>query len=72
MIETYDDQEEVKVSFLHPAGLSPSFSFPHRVDELLVSRMQVLMKTSPTTSTGRVYKIAADDNERATFLLNNL
>ncbi|KAL5509316.1 hypothetical protein EMCRGX_G004658 [Ephydatia muelleri] len=72
VIETYDDQEEVKVSFLHPAGPSPSFSFPHRVDELLVSRMQVLMKTSPTTSTGRVYKIAAEDNERATFLLNNL
>ena len=51
---------------------SPSFSFPRRLDELFINRAQVLIKTSPITSTGRVYNIPSADGLQATFLLKDL
>ena len=72
VMEKYDDQKQLKVQFIHPAGFSPSFSFPHRLDELVISHAQVKMKTSPITSTGRVYNIPSADGLQATLLLNDL
>ena len=68
VMEKYDDQKQ----FFHPAGSSPSLSFPRRLDELVISHAQVLMKTSPITSTGRVYNIPSADGLQATLLLNDL
>jgi hypothetical protein len=52
VMEKYNAQEELKVRFFHPAGPSLLFSFPHRLDELVINCAQVLIKTSPITSTG--------------------
>ena len=38
-----DEEMQLKVRFFfHPAGPSPSFSLPRRLDELVISRAQVL------------------------------
>ena len=58
-----------KFDLIHPAGPSPSFSFPRRLDELVIRHAQVLMKTSPITSMGRVYNIPSADGLQATLLL---
>ena len=74
VMEKYDDQKQF--DFFHPAGSSPSFSFPRRLDELVIRHAQVLMKTSlhVITSTGRVYDIPSADGLQATrtLLLNDL
>ena len=49
------------MQFLHPSGPSPSFSFPTQQDELIISRLQILMKVSANTLTGRVYNISHED-----------
>ena len=41
VMEKCNAQEELKVRFFHPAGPSPSFSFPRRLDELVINRAQV-------------------------------
>eukprot|EP00731_Ephydatia_muelleri_P006911 Em0003g1159a len=41
VMEKYNAQEELKVRIFHPAGPSPSFSFPRRLDELVTNRAQV-------------------------------
>ena len=66
------DNDEIKVQFLHPSGPSPSFSFPKRQDELIVSRSHILMKVSVNTLTGRVYKIPHKDTLEATRLLHEV
>ena len=43
VMEKYDDQKQLKVRFFHPAGSSPSFSFPRRLDELVISYAQVFL-----------------------------
>ena len=64
------DNDGIKVQF-HPSGPSPSFSFPKRQDELIVSHSHILMKVSTNTSlTGRVYKISHEDTVKATRLLH--
>eukprot|EP00731_Ephydatia_muelleri_P033645 Em0034g27a len=70
IMENYDDIHEVQVLFLHPAGPSPSFSFPRRQDKLNINYTQVLMKVNPTTSTGRVYSIKPQEALQATLLLH--
>ena len=70
IMENYDDIHEVQVLFLHPAGPSPSFSFPRRQDKLNINYTQVLMKVNPTTSTGRVYSIKPEEALQATLLLH--
>lgn len=51
------NNEEVKVSFLHPAGPSPSFSFPRSQDILWLPISNVLKKVNPITPTGRTYSL---------------
>ena len=67
-----DDQKQLKVQFLHPAGPSSSFSFPRRLDELVINHAQVLIKTNPTTTTGRAYNIPSTDGLQATVLFKDL
>lgn len=56
-----ETDDEVKVSFLHPAGPSPSFSFPSRPDILWVSIIQILSLVNPITPTGRVYRLSENE-----------
>ena len=41
-----EDTESVGISFLHPAGPSPSFTYPRRVDKLVVPRDALLTQVS--------------------------
>jgi hypothetical protein len=58
VMQTLPDSNEVEVSFLHPHGLSKSFSYPDRSDVLVISAEDILTKVDPTTATGRVYAIS--------------
>jgi hypothetical protein len=46
---------EVKATFLHPHGPSPSFIYHLCPDTLNIPRTEVLMKVDPRTATGRTY-----------------
>lgn len=56
-----EDLDEVKVTFLHPAGPSMSYTYPTKPDVLWVSVNDVLCKVNPVTPTGRIYQIPRDD-----------
>ena len=59
ILESCPDRIELKLQFLHPAGPSPSFSFPTRDDILTVKHTDILMKANPTISkSGRVYCVS--------------
>lgn len=56
-----EDLDEVKVTFLHPAGPSSYYSYPTKPDILWVSINDVLCTVNPVTPTGRMYQIPEDD-----------
>jgi hypothetical protein len=55
------DSEEVEVSFLHPHGPAKSFKYPSTSDVLVVSSHDILTAVSPSTDTGRVYRLPHDE-----------
>ena len=58
-LKSYPDR---MVQFLHPAGPSPSFSFPTRDDILTVKHIDILMKANPTISKSRwVYSVSTSE-----------
>lgn len=57
VINRDEDNVQIKLSFLHPSGPSPSFSFPGKPDELYVPIQDILTLVDPTTATGRVYTL---------------
>ena len=70
VLQTIDETEEVEVRFLHPAGPSPSFTFPKRNDDLVIAHGHVIMAVNPTTPTGRTYQLSAAVAAEATAKLN--
>ena len=64
------ESDEANVSFLHPAGPSPSFSFPRRPDTLTIGRKQILTRVEPVTATGRVYRLSSSEMTAASVLNN--
>lgn len=56
-----ENDDEIKVSFLHPAGSLPSFSYPSRPDILWISVIEILCLVNPITLTGRVYKLSESE-----------
>lgn len=63
-------EEDVKVSFLHPSGPSPSFAYPRKADILTVPKYFILCKLHPTTATGRTYTVPKEEMERAGQILH--
>lgn len=63
--------EELKVRFLHPHGPSPSFTFPQKDDDLLITLGMVLSRASVELRgrSGRTYHLSDVDSELATSLL---
>ena len=61
----------MKLSFLHPAGPSPSFTYPTHPDILVVKNDQILTTVDPVTSTGRTYQLPTVQMEKATFVLSS-
>lgn len=56
-----DTEQEVNVSFLHPSGPCPSFTYPRRADILSIPKNFIICKVNPTTSTGRTYKLTEEE-----------
>lgn len=59
-------KDEVKVSFLYPAGPSTSFSYPRSQDILWLPVTYVLCKVNPVTPTGRVYNLSEKEIHQTT------
>ncbi len=72
ILEKKEDTESVEISFLHPAGPSPSFTYPRRVDKLVVPKHALLTKVEPTTATGRTYTLTEKEQTAALNTLENI
>ncbi len=72
ILNKYEDRESVEISFLHPAGPSPSFTYPRRVDKLVVPRDALLTKVEPTTATGRTYALTEKEQTGALNILESI
>lgn len=70
ILDKNKDQDEVKVTFLHPKGPAPSFSYPKRPDILWIPFTDVLCIVNPTTPTGRFYVLSEDDILRSNEMLS--
>ena len=72
VLNTLPDTDEVKVTFLHPKGPSPSFNYPSTPDILTVPYSNILNIVDPLTETGRSYKLEDKVMEEATSILNKV
>nr|CAD7572035.1 unnamed protein product [Timema californicum] len=67
VLDSFEDKQEFKVSFLHPHGPAPSnFTYPTVPDILRVHRSSILTTVDPLTATGRVYTLTKAETENAT------
>ena len=64
------DNNDVRVTLLHPHGPSPSFKYPCTQDIVSVPISQILIKVDPRTTTGRVYTLTQKESRAATEKLN--
>lgn len=66
VLEKNEEVNEVKVTFLHPPGPSPSFSFPSTPDVLCIPYSDIIYKTNPITPTGRgrAYTLPVDEKKK--------
>ena len=62
VLEKYENNREVKVSFLHPPGPHKSFTYPTKPDILRIASEDVLIKVDPLTETGRIYSLTDEEN----------
>ncbi len=60
---------EVSVSFLHPCGPSPSFTYPRCTDILSIQSTDVLTLVDVSTSTGRTYTLSTKEMDEASRCL---
>jgi hypothetical protein len=71
VLEKYDEYEEFKIRFLYPHGPSASFVFPSQPDELLVAVSLILPMVTPTSETGRTYKLSSAETSHISKLLED-
>lgn len=64
VLEKNEELDEVKLTFLHPAGPSNSFFYPKELDVLWLPLTQVLCKVYPVTPTGRLYILSESDTSK--------
>jgi hypothetical protein len=69
VISTDENKDEVNLSFLHPHGPSPTFSYPRTPDLLSVTFHHILTKIDPMTTTGRVYSLTKNETAEADLKL---
>ena len=65
MLQLDADNNEVRVTFLHPHGPSHSFKYPRIQDILSIPMSDILTTVDPRTATGRVYTITQKESRAA-------
>ncbi|GBM94390.1 hypothetical protein AVEN_266418-1 [Araneus ventricosus] len=63
-------ENEVKVTFLHPSGPSPSFSYPLTPDVLRIPSSDTIYKMNPITPTGRVNILPVEEKKKIAEIMN--
>jgi hypothetical protein len=71
VLEKYEGNEEFKIRFLHPHGPSPSFVFLSQPDELMLTVSLILSIVTPTSETGRTYKLSSAEANHISKLLED-
>ena len=66
------DNNEVRVTFLHPHRPSRSFKYPHVQNILNIPISDILTRVDPRTTTGHVYTITQKDSRAASEKLQNI
>lgn len=66
VLDSNEENQTVKMKFLHPHGPSPSFRYPDFEDVLNVHRSDVISKVDPRVNpTGRVYILSNQEVDNA-------
>ncbi|GBM91796.1 hypothetical protein AVEN_271618-1 [Araneus ventricosus] len=65
-----NEENEVKVTFLHPSGPSPSFLYPLTPDVLWIPSFDVIYKVNPIAPTGRVYILPVEEKKKFAEIMN--
>ena len=64
VLEVDKESAEVRVTLLHPCGLSRSYKYPSKPDTLSLPLSSLLVKVDARTTTGRTYTISPEDKKR--------
>lgn len=64
ILDKNTDENEIKVTFLHPPGPARSFIYPSVPDVLWISSTDVICKVNPTTQTGRTYTLLPEETNK--------
>ena len=72
IIELDYDQDDVKVTFMHPCGPASTFRWPRREDICWVPTGHILAVIDLSTATGRQYTIDSQTAVKVTEKLNSL
>ena len=64
VLEVDKENAEVRVTLLHPCGLSRSYKYPSKPDTRLLPLSSLLVKVDARTTTGRTYTISPEDKKR--------
>jgi hypothetical protein len=59
VFKKYEENEQFKIRFPHPPGPSASFVFQSQTDELIPPMSLILSMVTPTSETGRTYKLSS-------------
>ena len=66
VIDVDEDDNAVKVNFLHPQGPSRSFRYPAAPNILTISAESVLLKVDPRSTKTDTYTLTRKDSRSAT------
>jgi hypothetical protein len=71
VLEKSNENEEFKIRFLDPYVPSASFVSPSQPDELFLLMSLILSMVTPTSETGRTYKLSSAEANHVSKLLED-
>jgi hypothetical protein len=71
VLEKYEENEEFKITFVHPHWLSASFVFLFQPGELILPISLILSAVTPSYETGRTYKLSSAEANHISKLLEH-
>lgn len=67
-----NEYNDYQIMFMHPHGPSSSYIWPKSLDVCWIPYEHIMkIVSSPSTTTGRTYNIAADENQSIELLFGN-